>query len=184
MHSHDSRRPGQSRKRGKGSSRGDQCQPKVAKHEWKKETVCLRFKDQTKVPDTGEKMILAKMGLGLKETSFNLDGDGLHVHSVIQSLYGTQLEGCGGYKLMRPATNSTDLISIDAPRKGGINVKYLKHVLQKAKLYIVPLQKDISIEAGLSTEEVSSCSVALCELYTSAQSLVFFACHAFNFLST
>ena len=163
MHSHDSRRSGKSRKRGKGSSRGDQFQPKVVKREWKKEAVCLRFKSQTKVPDTGEKMILAKMGLGLKEISFNLDGDSLHVQSVIQSVYGTQLEGCGGYKLMRPATNSTDLISIDAPRKGGITVKYLKDILQKAKLYVIPLQRDISIDSGSSTEEVILCSVALCE---------------------
>lgn len=49
---------------------------------WKKETVCLRFKDQTRGPDTLEKMELAKRGLGLKDLSFSADGDALHIHSV------------------------------------------------------------------------------------------------------
>jgi len=36
-----------------------------------------------KAPDTEEKMTLAKLGLGLKELSFEMDGDSLHIHSVI-----------------------------------------------------------------------------------------------------
>ena len=72
-------------------------------------------------------MIQAKMGVNLKETSFNLDGGGLQVKYHTKFVWHTV-----------GATNScsqrqtTDLISINAPRKGGINVKYLKHILQKA----------------------------------------------------
>ena len=53
-----------------------------ASNTWKKkETVCLCFKDQTKVPDCIEKTELARIGLGVKQLSFDSDGDALHIHS-------------------------------------------------------------------------------------------------------
>ena len=86
---------------------------------WKKETVCLRFKDQTKGPDCTEKMELARIGLGLEELSFDGDGDALHIHSVLLTAF-KQLDACGGYTLLHLATNSTDLIEIQPP-KGGMD---------------------------------------------------------------
>ena len=57
---------------------------------------------------------------------------------------------------MRLATNSTDLITIDTPRQGGISMRYLRDILKAAKLYIVPLQRDIIIEE--KSDEVSRCN--------------------------
>ena len=133
----------QSRKRSRQQSRqnaakrGNREQVKL----WRKETVCLRFKDQTKAPDTEEKMALAKSGLGLKELSFSLDGDSLHIHDILLDAYD-KLSDCGGYSLHRLGTNSSDLMTIEPPR-GGITVRYLKDIVKSAKLYVRPLQEDI-----------------------------------------
>ena len=86
---------------------------------WKKETVCLHFKNQNKGPDCTEKMELARIGLGLKELSFDGDGDTLHIYSVLLTAF-KQLDVCGGYTLLHLATNSTDLIEIQPP-KGGMD---------------------------------------------------------------
>ena len=45
---------------------------------WKKETICLRFKNQDKSPDCAEKMELAKMGLSLKELFFDAEDRQCH----------------------------------------------------------------------------------------------------------
>ena len=103
-------------KQRKGMGRATPCQTRArAGYTWKKETVCLRFKDQTKGPDCTEKMELARIGLGLKELSFDSDGDAIYIHSVLLTAF-KQLDACGGYTLLRLATNSTDLIEIQPPK--------------------------------------------------------------------
>ena len=61
---------------------------------WKKNTICLRFKEQCKGPNMEEKIILAKAGLGLKELIYNNDGDALHIHHVITEAF-KELEKAG-----------------------------------------------------------------------------------------
>ena len=114
-----------------------------ANNNWKKDTICLRFKEQHKGPNMEEKMILAKAGLGLKELIFSNDGDALHIHYVITEAF-KELEKAGGYTLLHLATNSTTLLAIEPP-KGGMNVRYLKDILKSAKLFVRPLQSDINI---------------------------------------
>ena len=71
------------------------------------------------------------MGLGLAELSFDHDGDGEHIHSVLVGHF-PQLETCG---VLRLNDNSHDLMEIEYPSK-GMNVSYLKDILNQAKLYI------------------------------------------------
>ena len=111
---------------------------------WKKEAICLRYKEQRKGPNLEEKMALAKAGLGLKELTFSNDGDALHIHHVINEAF-KELDGTGGYTLLRLTNNSTTLLEIEPP-KSGVNVKYLKDILKSAKLFIRPLQVDINID--------------------------------------
>lgn len=111
---------------------------------WKKDTVCLRFRDQTKGPDCSEKMELARIGLGLKEVCFDVDGDAIHIHTLLLVAF-PQLEKCGGYTLLRLATNSTDLLEIQPP-KGGMTVRYLRDIVKSARLFVRPLQADIECE--------------------------------------
>ena len=55
------------------------------------------------------------------------------------------LEDCGGYTLLRLAENSHNMVEIEGP-DGGMTVSFLKDILNRAKLYIRPLQKNISEE--------------------------------------
>ena len=103
---------------------------------WKKAAICLRSRLQKKGPDMQEKMILAKAGLGLKELTFDSDGDALHIHHVINDAF---------QPLLRLANNSSTLLEIEPP-KGGMNVKYLRDILKSAKLFIRPLQSDVNVD--------------------------------------
>ena len=122
-----------------------------------KETICVKFADQTWMPSTEDRMELAKVGLGLKKLLFDADGNAQHIHDVITSNYPV-LNTCGGYTLMRLAANSRGLIPIDGP-DGGITVPFLKDILRQAKLFVRPLQTDVSIEEAkklcATKEEVS-----------------------------
>ena len=64
----------------------------------------------------------------------------------------SQLDTCGGYTLLRLNDNSHDLIEIEYPAK-GMTVPYLKDILNQAKLYVRPLQKNIVKE---DSHQVSS----------------------------
>ena len=122
-----------------------------------KETVCLKYQDQTWIPQVQERIELAKFGLGLKKLTFNADGDAQHVHNVIISSFPV-LDSCEGYTLLRLKENSRKLVPIDSP-DCGITVPFLKDMLRQAKLYVCPLQCDVTNEDAekfsSSTEIVS-----------------------------
>ena len=109
-----------------------------------KDTICLKFQDQTWLPSTEERIKLSKLGLGLKKLVFEADGDPQHIHDIITSTFPV-LECCGGYTLMRLKENSRDLVPIDGP-DGGITVPFLKDILRQAKLFVCPLQSDVTEE--------------------------------------
>ena len=152
QHGRESNKPKAKKRKGMGRT---PCQTRArAGNTWKKDTVCLRFKDQTKGPDCTEKMELARIGLGLKELSFDGDGDALHIYSVLLTAF-KQLDVCGGYTLLHLATNSTDLIEIQPP-KGGMTVRYLKDIVKSAKLYVRPLQAHIDCDEDSQPEVLST----------------------------
>ena len=93
---------------------------------------------------------MAKAGLGLKELSFNANGDALHIHTVLTGAF-KQLEDCGGYTLLHLASNSTQLIEIESPKK-GLTVTYLKDIVKSAKLFVRPLQIDIECDEDSQPE--------------------------------
>ena len=105
---------------------------------WKRDCICLSESDQTWKPSPEEKM---KLGLGLKEISFIVDGDEDHVHDATFPV----LAKCGGYTLLRLGGGSKSLVEIEGP-ESGITVPYLRDILNQAKLYVRPLQCDISEE--------------------------------------
>ena len=136
---------GRKKKRKSSNRQSRSPVPKCSKVKlWRKETICLRFKDQSKGPDTAEKMQLATVGLGLKELSFNAEGNSKHIHNVLLDAF-TAPNDCGGYTLHRLSSNSTDLITIEPPR-GGVTVRYLKDIVKSAKLFVRPLQADIHVD--------------------------------------
>ena len=124
-------------KKGKGKL-GGSGRLKPGRSTWRKECICLRDRQQGSKPSAEEKMELARMGLGLAEVVFNADGDAEHIHSMLTKKFPV-LDSC------RLGENSRALVEIKGP-DSGLTVRYLKDILNQAKLYIRPLQSDISEE--------------------------------------
>ncbi len=131
-------------KKGKGRSKVSQKPRPAMKSTWRRDCICLCDTEQTWKPSPEEKMKLAKMGLGLKEVVFECDGSADHVHKKLLEIYPV-LRDFGGYTLLRLGSGSKALVEIEGP-ESGITVPYLKDILNQAKLYIRPLQSDISEE--------------------------------------
>ena len=111
---------------------------------WRRECICLSECDQNCKPTPEDKVKLAKLGLGLKTLSFRSEGDADHVHDVIVGAFPV-LKDCGGYTLLRLGSGSRSLMEIEGS-ESGVTVSYLKDILNQAKLYIRPLQCDITVE--------------------------------------
>ena len=104
-------------------------------------------------------MELAKIGLGATEIIFNSDGDADHIHTMLLSKFPV-LDSCGGYTLLRLGENSHNLVEIEGPIS-GLTVPFLKDVLNHAKLYVRPLQSDIT-ESDMTpyiSEVIKCCTV-------------------------
>ena len=128
----------------KGKRPSSQRKGKKRSSTWKKDCICLRDKEQSWKPSSEEKIELARMGLGHKEVIFQSDGDVEHIHRSLLNAFPV-LEECGGYTLLRLTENSHSMVEIEGP-ESGMTVAYLKDILNQAKLYVHPLQKDITEE--------------------------------------
>lgn len=137
-------KPVRSNKSGKGKGKSRLNQPRGKVSSWKRECFCLSECEQTWKPSPEDKMKLAKMGLGLKEITFNSDGGEDHIHDTLLSTFPA-LSKCGGYTLLRLGAGSKGLMEIERP-DDGMTVPYLKDILNQAKLYVRPLQCDLSEE--------------------------------------
>lgn len=142
--------------KGKGPSKGKgRARAANATKPWRKDCICLRDCEQAWKPSSEEKIELARIGLGLRNNvTFINNGDAQHVHEVVLKEFPVLIE-CGGYTLLRLAENSHSMVEIEGP-DNGVTVQYLKDILNQAKLYIRPLQKDITQEdmKPYSTPEV------------------------------
>ena len=95
-------------------------------------------------------------GLGEKRITLLMDSGSYEIHEELQSQF-PQLRNCGGFELCRLADGGggRGLYAIPSP-KNGYTVAYLRAVLHHAKVFIRPLQKDITVdEENTSLEEVS-----------------------------
>ena len=125
--------------KGKGPSSGKPPLKKVKQISyWKKNSMCLADCHQTVKPTPQERIQLEKIGLTTKVLTFETEGTARHVHDIITTEFPI-LQECGGYTLLRLAENSHNLVEIEEPLDGLINVQYLKEILNNAVLYIGPL---------------------------------------------
>ena len=117
--------------------------PKLSK--WKHDVICLAYKDQERGPGSLEKADLLNAGLGPRTVEFTECGNSHTFHNELLEAF-PKLEDGGGYALLRAGEGkSRDLFSIPPPL-GGYTAQYLKTILQTAKIYVRPLQKDLPID--------------------------------------
>lgn len=140
---------GQKRKgtRGPGSQKKRKSLPI-----WTHSFVCLCSTQANTPPDSQERARLQIAGLGEKKISLNIYADAHDVYDELMFQFPKLSDG-GGFELLRinDRGGAKMLEVINAP-DAGYNVLFLKAVVQQAKIYVRPLQKDLSCSP--SKEEV------------------------------
>ena len=121
-------------------------QKKTGASTWTGQFMCLSSPYTSKVPNSQEKQILYKAGLGMKKIKF-FSGDGEQdVYNKLTSEDPEnggfpKLKGCGGFELLQCTANCRNLEVL----KCAMSVKELKnHISGQGKIYIRPIQRSLS----------------------------------------
>ena len=101
--------------------------------------VCLASRNATSVPSS--KTLLNTAGLGEKKITFKEDADANDLYRKLLLVY-PKLEEAGGYELLRVFPNTKKLHQIVVP----LMPVHLKEEVGLSRIYIRPLQRDISLD--------------------------------------
>ena len=123
---------------------------------WTHDFVCLASTIASKPPSSLETASLIRAGLGKKQLTLFEADDGCDVHAEILRAFPKLVDG-GGYELMRVGESGQRALHVIPPLPDGYSVTYLKEVVRQAKVYIRPLQKDLTLDP-----EPFSVSAAVC----------------------
>lgn len=117
-------------------------QKRSVKKTWTGTFLCMADKNAVKVPNSTEKIILQKAGLGVKRIQFCFDDN---PETVVASLKNEfpKLEMAGGIELLRCEANCRILKIIDCEWSAA---SLRSCVGSQAKIYIRPIQTNISVE--------------------------------------
>lgn len=117
---------------------------------WTQKFLCLACTDSVRVPHAVHKCLLEVAGLGERKivipdidyclTEFN--------EEIIKAF--PKLAGAGGFEFLRCVPNTRDLELIEYDE--STTPRLLKQKIGNGKLYIRPIQKDLSMESEVSKE--------------------------------
>ena len=117
------------------------------------------------VPSNGYKTQLSNASLGEKKMTFEKKSSCNYFHEKLLESYPKLKEG-GGYELMRTKFRSTSKLEILQPKgNAGHNVLDLKEMVASARIYVRPLQNDLSLEQIEHASLVSSPLIMTSSLY-------------------
>ena len=124
---------------------------------WTHTFVCLAKTQQDILPDGEERAILQIAGLGEKRISLFASSE---AHEIYQELLVAfpKLSEAGGFELLRVPEGGGKQLDVIAAPESGYSVSYLKAVIHHAKIYIRPLQQDLSLDP--IKEEVPSIKIS------------------------
>lgn len=132
---------------------------------WTRTFVCLGQMSDNGVPSTGYKSQLSSASLGEKKITFEKKSSGGYFHEKLLESYLKLKEG-GDCELISTKFRSTSKLEILQPRgNGGHNVLDLKEMVSSAKIYVRPLQKELSLEQTGQPSLVSSLLIITSFLY-------------------
>lgn len=112
---------------------------------WTHTFVCLSNTNQEVMPDGQERAELQIAGLGEKRVTLLADADTSDI-SLELSFQFPKLSSAGGFELLRSPEGGGKVLDIIPSPESGYNASYLKAVVHHAKIYIRPLQQDLSLE--------------------------------------
>ena len=85
-------------------------------------------------------------GLGKKRLTFIECGERSDAHKQILSAFPA-LKAAGGYELMQVGERQQNKLETIPVSLQGYTAWYLKEVVRQAKIYIRPLQRDLTVES-------------------------------------
>ena len=119
---------------------------KVEKGEtFEHEFVCMANSGQATPPSPMEKAELIRAGLGPCKLCLFQYGDSGEFHDSIISAFPKLTSG-GGYELLRTLPNNNKELCVIPPPSGVHTVEYIKNIVSQAKVYIRPIQKNLSLD--------------------------------------
>ena len=112
---------------------------------WTHTWVCLSRTVDDAIPDATERMKLKLAGLGERRFAVDAKANAQELYDELEFQFPKLKDG-GGFELLRASEGGwKGLEVIDIP-SGGYTCDYLKAVVHSAKLYIRPLQTNLSLE--------------------------------------
>lgn len=111
---------------------------------WEHEFVCLARTTQITPPSPMDKATLIRALLGPKKLKIIENADNLEFRETIMASFPQLVDG-GGYELLRTKQETNRVLCVIPPPSGGYNVDYMKNMVSQAKIYIRPIQKDLSL---------------------------------------
>ncbi len=111
-------------------------------------------------------------GLGEKKIQLSLDADALCIYSELCSHF-PKLTNAGGFELLKVQSGGKLLAPIQVPAN-GYSAVFLKSVVHNAKIYLRPVQQDLSLD---SSESIHSAEVSLNVSYSVILAYLY---HSFN----
>ena len=107
--------------------------------------MCLASTTQELLPDGEERAALQIAGLGEKKISLNAFADAQEIYQDLAFHFPKLCDG-GGFELLRVPEGGGKQLDVIASPESGYSVSYLRAVVHHARIFIRPLQKDLSLE--------------------------------------
>ena len=133
-------------------------------------TLCVATTTAAKPLSSLQTANLMRAGLGKKQLTLFEGDDSCDLHSEILMAF-PRLQDGGGYELLRVAESGLRTLHVIPQPSDGYSVTFLKDVLRQAKVYIRPMQRDLtldpeplSVPAGVSVGSLYACQYNLCML--------------------
>lgn len=124
---------------------------------WTHKFVCLNLTRSERVPSTQEKYDLKCADLGEKKVVFRLDGGWSHIKETLLTEFPLLSNG-GGFELLRTdGPYSRCLVPIDATHLTGVSK--LKQFVDQARVYIRPIQADLTVQTEASYSRIKQVRV-------------------------
>ncbi len=144
---------------GKRSRHGGKSGKKMKIATWTHSFVCLSKKSQFFLPTPQERYQLKCAGLGEKKITIEVDGKGFDTLYEVLLEQFPPLLNAGGIDLLRTGFGSKSKTLEVIPVPPGCStysIGYLKDVLQQAKCYVRPIQKDLPKEIPTNEDSIGA----------------------------
>ena len=122
---------------------------------WSHTFICLSSTSQEVIPDGQERAQLQIAGLGEKRITMSAYSDAHDICFELCENY-PKLSSGGGFELLRVPEGGGKTLDVIASHESGYTVSYLKAVVHHAKIYVRPLQQDLSLDP---IEQEVSCQI-------------------------